>query len=119
MKILVVDDNERLVKVITRFLARTEHVVFTATDTASGFDKALREKPHLIIADYNLPDKTGLEMLEKIQRLAQLPADTRYILMSGRSKEEILHVGEGVVPGPIVESFLAKPFTLAELNQIL
>jgi CheY-like chemotaxis protein len=67
-RILVVDDNHSLVRVIEGVLQRQGYEVITAFDGLEGFEKAKKERPALIILDIVMPKMDGYEVCRHLQR---------------------------------------------------
>lgn len=67
-RILVVDDNRSLVRVIEGVLAKEGFEVLTAFDGPTGLRKARDEKPDLIILDIVMPEMDGYEVCRHLQR---------------------------------------------------
>jgi CheY-like chemotaxis protein len=67
-RILVVDDNRSLVRIIEGVLQRQGYEVITAIDGAEGFEKAQKEKPDLIILDIVMPNMDGYQACQHLQR---------------------------------------------------
>ena len=67
-RILVIDDNRSLVRVIEGVLQRQGYEVLTAFDGVEGFEKAKKEKPDLIILDIVMPKMDGYEACRHLQR---------------------------------------------------
>ncbi len=70
MKILVVDDSSVMRKLVTRSIRQAgfaEADIVEAADGAAALDVAFAERPHLILADWNMPVMTGLEMLQQLR----------------------------------------------------
>jgi DNA-binding response OmpR family regulator len=67
-KILVVEDEIELLKVIESQLKDKNFEVVTATDGVEGLDAALRERPDLILLDIVMPKMDGMAMLAKLRR---------------------------------------------------
>ena len=67
-RILVVDDDLTLIKIINRRLESCGWEVIIASDGAEGFDKAVSQSPDLILLDTQMPVMTGHEMLERLRR---------------------------------------------------
>ena len=59
MKILLIEDNELNLDMLTRRLVRKGFTVISALDGLSGIEKANQEKPELIIMDLSLPVLDG------------------------------------------------------------
>lgn len=65
--ILVVEDNEMNLDMLTRRLSKRGHDVLIATDGAQGVDMAQRQKPHLILMDMSLPVMDGWQATRLIK----------------------------------------------------
>jgi len=66
-RILVVDDNQSLVKIAEHLLQREGYEVSTAFDGTEGIQKAQREKPDLILLDIKMPGIDGYEVCRQLQ----------------------------------------------------
>ena len=70
MKILVVDDSPVMRKLIARSIRQAGYgdaEVVEAEDGAQAIDVAEQEQPDLILADWNMPNLTGIEMLRSLR----------------------------------------------------
>ena len=67
MKILIIEDNELNLDMLTRRLERKGFSVIAARDGLSGIEKANQEKPELIIMDLSLPILDGWEAAKKLK----------------------------------------------------
>lgn len=67
-KVLVVDDDVQIRRIITDTLTVHNHMVVTANDGAEGVSKALEEKPDLIFMDLFMPKMDGYAALEAIKK---------------------------------------------------
>ena len=70
MKILVVDDSSVMRKLVTRSIRQAgfgDAEVVEAEDGAHALDVARAEMPDLILADWNMPNMTGIEMLRALR----------------------------------------------------
>jgi DNA-binding response OmpR family regulator len=106
--ILIVDDDRRTASVLERALRRHGFSVVTAESATEGISKLAETKPELVLLDLVLPDVSGLEALEEINR------------MSPETKVVIISAFAGI--GDVVEAmklgasdFLVKPFNVDEL----
>jgi len=67
MKILLIEDNELNLDMLTRRLERKGFSVISAVDGISGIEKAKQEKPELIIMDLSLPILDGWDAAKKLK----------------------------------------------------
>jgi len=106
--ILVVDDEESILKVVDYALSQAGYIVHTAGD-AEGAEAALRElHPHLVILDVMLPGgKSGLDIARDIRTTSNVPI----IMLSAKGDEvdRILGLEFGA------DDYVTKPFSPREL----
>lgn len=105
-KILVVDDDKKIVKMIKDFLEMEEYLVWTAFDGETAIKKA-QDHPDLIILDINLPGINGIEVCEKIRGMLDCPI----IFLTARIEEQDKIIG--LRSGG--DDYMVKPFSLGEL----
>ncbi len=104
-KILVIEDNENNLYLIRFLLGKYGYLAIEARDGKTGIEKALSEKPDLIVMDIQLPDMSGLEATQKIcaaQVNSKIPivAMTSYAMVG--DKEKALAAGcSGYIEKPI------------------
>jgi two-component system, OmpR family, alkaline phosphatase synthesis response regulator PhoP len=67
-RILVIDDNRSLVRLMEGVLQKAGYEVLTAYDGLEGLAKALNGKPNLIILDIIMPEMDGYEVCRRLQR---------------------------------------------------
>jgi len=107
-KILIIEDEEDLVKGLKLNLADEGYKVDWAADGAEGLRKALQETPDLIILDIMLPEMDGLEVCRELrQKNIGIP-----IIMLTAKGEEIDKV-VGLEIG--ADDYITKPFSVREL----
>jgi two-component system, cell cycle response regulator DivK len=66
-KILVVEDNEMNLDMLSRRLEKRGHQVIVATDGARGVELAHTDQPHIILMDMSLPIMDGWEATRRIK----------------------------------------------------
>ncbi len=104
-KILVVEDNEQNLYLVTFILEKHEYEVMQARDGLEGIEMASRFKPALILLDIQLPGMDGLTVAKKLKsrpELADIPivAVTSYAMIGDR--ERILAAGcSGYIEKPV------------------
>jgi DNA-binding NtrC family response regulator len=65
--ILLIEDNERMAKVLARHMEIEGHQVILAQDGAAGLEAFRQQKVDLVLTDLKLPDKSGLEVLQGLK----------------------------------------------------
>ncbi len=110
-KILIVDDSEDSVFLLSQLLQELQYEVVTAFNGLEGIRAAEREKPELILLDVEMPLMNGFEVCE---RLRGNPAtkDIPIIFLTANTKEE--DVVRGLELGG--DDYVTKPFNLRVLE---
>ena len=111
-KILLVEDEPSIVKVVKRRLELQGYEVFTAPDGAEGLEAARRERPDLIISDIMMPKMDGYTMIKALRAdpaTARLPI----IILTAKPKMQDLFFFEGVRD----MDYIVKPFQTDEMLQ--
>lgn len=67
-KILIVEDDEAISKMLSGAMKKEGFEVLQATDGEQGLAMAIKEQPDLILMDVMMPKMNGLEMLEKLRK---------------------------------------------------
>jgi two-component system alkaline phosphatase synthesis response regulator PhoP len=107
-KILIIEDEEELVKGLKLNLVFEGYEVIWAMDGEEGLNKALKEAPDLILLDIMLPKKDGLDVCRELrQRNVTIP-----IVMLTAKGEEVDKV-VGLEIG--ADDYITKPFSVREL----
>lgn len=104
MKILVVEDEENIRKVIKKILEINEFEVLEARDGTEAMDIFYSEKIDLIILDWMLPKISGIEVLKMVREESSLPI----LMLTAKSQED--DEVEGLEVG--ANDYLKKPFSL-------
>ncbi len=86
LRLLVVEDHEATLQVLTRLLTRAGHKVVAAASVAAALEAAAQAKFDLVLSDLGLPDGTGNFLMEKLRDLYQL----RGIALTGYGMEDDL-----------------------------
>lgn len=108
IKVLVIDDEKNLVHSL-KFSLKPENMdVVAAYNGEEGIFLAKKEKPDVIFLDLKLPDISGLEVLERMQK-EELETPTIMISAHGDTRAAVQAVKLGAV------DYLTKPFELDEL----
>lgn len=107
-KILVIDDEPAIVKLVSAYLKPEGYEVLTAVDGPSGLKSALAFKPDLVILDLMLPGMDGIELLSRLRR----ESDVYVIMLTAKTEETDKIVGLSVG----ADDYVTKPFSPRELT---
>ena len=109
-RILVVDDERHIVRLVQVNLERAGYEVLTAYDGIEAMEKVKTESPDMVVLDVMMPRMDGFEVLKNLQ------ADPRYqnipvIMLTAKAQDADIFAGwqSGV------SSYLTKPFNPREL----
>ncbi len=106
-KILVVDDEARIVKLVRSYLEQSGFAVVEAGDGQTALIQARREKPDLVILDLGLPTIDGLEVARVLRR----DGNTPIIMLTARIEDTDKIVGLELG----ADDYVTKPFNPREL----
>lgn len=106
-RILVVDDEEKLLSLIAEFLATEGFAVETAPTGNESLVLAKKNKFDLIVLDWMLPDLSGLEVIKELRKQSDIPV----IFLTAKTSEidKLLGLELGA------DDYITKPFSLREL----
>jgi two-component system, cell cycle response regulator DivK len=113
-RILVVDDSDDVRSFLTRFLERSGYETLEAPTGEDAVEKAISEKPDLILMDIRLPDINGFDATEAIKNnpiAAQIPIIAFSALLSVEWKQKALKTG--------MVAYLQKPTNLLLLLETI
>ena len=106
-KILIVEDEDKIRKIVKTFLEKKSFGIVEVSDGKDAIDSFLTEKPDLVILDVMLPHKNGFEICKEIREFGNTP-----ILMLTAKTQDTDEIN-GFQLG--VDDFLRKPFSLEVL----
>ena len=104
-RILVVDDEPDLVSTIQCRLKWCRCEVITAANGKEGLEKAISERPDLILLDINMPVMSGREMLERLRNHPDLK-DTPVIMLTALCEAQDI----AAVSSYGISDYITKPF---------
>ncbi|MDV6377645.1 response regulator transcription factor [Sporosarcina sp. GW1-11] len=108
VKLLVVDDEDRIRRLLNMYLSREGYEIDEAVDGAEALEKAFAEQYDCILLDVMMPEKDGLEVLAELRENKQM---TPVILLTAKG-EEADRVG-GFESG--ADDYIVKPFSPREV----
>ena len=111
--ILVVDDEEMILKAISRALRQEPYNVFTTTGGEEGLLMLAGREVDLVVSDYNMPGMNGVEFLQKVK--AEYPT-TITIMLTGHKE---IGVAIQAINDAGVYKFILKPWDDEDLKLTL
>lgn len=106
-RILIVDDEQSILDLVTAYLDKDGFDYRTAKDGAAGLKAVRSYKPDIVVLDIMLPGKDGLEVLAELRR----ESDAYVIMLTAKSEEMDKIIGLSVG----ADDYITKPFSPREL----
>jgi two-component system KDP operon response regulator KdpE len=106
-KILVVDDEPQITRVLRTSLTSRGYEVRVANDGESALDLFKDWSPDLVITDLSMPNMTGIELCQNLRTKSQVPIIVLSVKGEERTKVEALDSG--------ADDYVTKPFSINEL----
>ena len=106
-RILVVDDEERILNFLSTKLKASGYEVLTAGDGVNGLEQAQAQEPDLVVLDLLMPRMDGLEMLKQLRAFSPVPVII--LTAKGTDTDRIKGLKLGA------DDYLPKPFNPDEL----
>jgi len=107
IKILLVEDEEKLARFVELELTHEGYSVTKAFTGRTGYDLAVSGDYDLILLDIMLPELNGMEVLRRLRRVSAVPV----IMLTAR--DEVMDKVAGLDQG--AEDYITKPFAIEEL----
>jgi len=107
-RILVVDDEIEIVRVLQRSLAAHGYEVLTADNGEAALQTVILQRPDLILLDLNLPGMNGLEVCKQIRIQSELPPII-VITVRDRERDKVRALDLGA------DDYVSKPFSINEV----
>ena len=106
-KILIVDDESQITRVLRHSLTAHRYDVRTAADGVSGLETFYDWHPDLIITDLQMPEMDGLELCREVRKISTLPIIVLSVRGEEKTKVQALDAG--------ADDYVTKPFGIDEL----
>ena len=106
-RVLLVDDDQKIISLLKRGLAYEGFEVYTAADGETGLTAAKKYQPHLVLLDITMPGIDGLEVCRRLHLLD----DLAIIMLTARDDvtDKVNALGLGA------DDYVPKPFSFDEL----
>lgn len=108
--ILLIDDDLAYLELTTMMLKLEGHRILTATDGRAGWALIEKEKPDVVLLDWNLPEVSGINLLKLLHEKEQ--QFRPYVIMI-TARSQMQYRVEGMEAG--ADDYLVKPFDRKEL----
>ena len=106
-KILVVDDDPTILRLVRTILQKAAFHVLVAKDGPEGLDKVISHSPQLIILDLLLPGPSGLDICRELRTWYKGPI----LILSGHGEQEVIVSALDLG----ADDYITKPFRAGEL----
>lgn len=106
-RILIVDDEPQIVRVLRRSLASKGYEVQAASEGEEALAVFRQWNPNLVITDLSMPGMSGLELCRRIRNVSQVPIIVLSVKGEEKIKIEALDTG--------ADDYVTKPFSMEEL----
>ncbi len=106
-KILVVDDEPQISRVLKTTLSAQGYVIRTGADGLKALEEMRGWSPDLIITDLRMPNMDGLELCRQVRAESRIPIIVLSVKGEENNKEEALDAG--------ADDYVTKPFSVKEL----
>src|SRR5436190_27559 len=106
-KVMVVDDEPKIVQLARDYLEHAGFAVVVAHDGEAALATARAQKPDLVVLDLGLPELDGLDVARTLRRESNVPI----VMLTGRSEESDKLVGLEIG----ADDYVTKPFSPKEL----
>jgi len=111
-RILVIDDNQSLVDMVSTFLRGEGYRVLGALSGDEGLKLVILSRPELVLLDIGLPEINGLELLTRIR---SMNPSARVIMVTGNTDPDLAR--EAFRLGAL--AYVDKPFDLGYLKRVV
>lgn len=110
-RVIVIDDQEPIRRIVRRALEQAGHEVFDASDGEMGVQLLVRHSADVVLSDIFMPGQDGIQTLRQLRK--EFPA-VKVIVMSGGDSTGMLDLRRDAELLGAVKS-LSKPFTAREI----
>lgn len=117
-KILLIDDEQDILEILSYNLAKEDYEVFTATNGNEGIEKAKEIIPDLILLDVMMPEKDGIETCQDLRKIKELQ-QTLIVFLSARSEEFSQLAGFQAGANDYVVKIIKPKILISKINALL
>lgn len=117
-KILLIDDEQDILEILSYNLEKEGYEVFTAKDGNEGIEKAKQIIPDLILLDVMMPEKDGIETCQDLRKIKELQK-TLIVFLSARSEEFSQLAGFQAGANDYVVKIIKPKILISKVNALL
>lgn len=112
-KVLIVDDNISITKMLSKWLTAKGHDVTVSNDGKNGLTMILNNKFDMVLLDLSMPEFTGYDVVEELEKSGKLQEEKIVIFTASTASDE--NINKLIAKG--VHSCLRKPVDLDILKK--
>ena len=117
-KILLIDDEQDILEILSYNLEKEGYEVFTATNGNEGIEMAKQILPALIILDVMMPEKDGIETCQDLRKIKELQK-TLIVFLSARSEEFSQLAGFQAGANDYIVKIIKPKVLISKVNALL
>lgn len=117
-KILLIDDEQDILEILSYNLEKEGYVVFTANNGNEGIEKAKQILPDLILLDVMMPEKDGIETCQDLRKIKELQK-TLIVFLSARSEEFSQLAGYQAGANDYIVKIIKPKILISKVNALL
>lgn len=117
-KILLIDDEQDILEILSYNLEKEGYEVYTATNGTEGIQKAKDMIPDLILLDVMMPEKDGIETCQDLRRIKELQK-TLIVFLSARSEEFSQLAGYQAGANDYIVKLIKPKILISKVNALL
>ena len=117
-KILLIDDEQDILEILSYNLEKEGYEVYTASNGNEGIEKAKQILPDLILLDVMMPEKDGIETCQELRRIKELQK-TLIVFLSARSEEFSQLAGYQAGANDYIVKIIKPKVLISKVNALL
>lgn len=117
-KILLIDDEQDIIEILSYNLEKEGYQVFTANNGNEGIKKAKEIIPDLILLDVMMPEKDGIETCQEMRQIKELQK-TLIVFLSARSEEFSQLAGFDAGANDYIVKIIKPKVLISKVNALL
>jgi len=117
-KILLIDDEQDILEILSYNLEKEGYEVFTATNGNEGIEMAKQILPDLILLDVMMPEKDGIETCQDLRKIKELQK-TLIVFLSARSEEFSQLAGFQAGANDYIVKIIKPKVLISKVNALL